>query len=324
MGRVFRGRDLELERDVAVKLLPAGAERDPAALLRFRREACAVSELRSRHIVSVYECGLEAEVPYIVMELLEGESLAARLGRGPPITLTELSEWVHQACLALDVAHSRGLIHRDIKPSNLFLVPRGYRLELKLLDFGIVKSLTEPDSLESTLVGSPGYLSPEQACGRRVDTTSDLWSLAAVVYRAVTGVEPFSAPSLVETLERVCFRPIRRPSAVRAGLPPVLDAFIERGLCRERRGRFRSALELSAALSRVAMEHGHQLLPASPRSPPPAAPRTDSTRSWATARGAAITREGWPASSLRAGALERSGRALPVRPSLAAGKRLRR
>jgi serine/threonine-protein kinase len=281
MGLVWKAWHEGLGTAVAVKMLAAGAERDPGALRRFRREARAAAALRCPHVVDVRDYGLEDGVPYIVMEFLEGESLARRLARAPGPRLSEVSSWVTQAAVAIDYAHARGFLHRDIKPSNLFLCGAGYASVLKVLDFGIVKSLDEAEGGESTVVGSPGYLSPEQARGEGLDHTTDLWSLGAVIYRAVTSVEPFAAPSLAATVERICMRPVPAPSTLEPALPPDLDAFFEQALCREGSGRFRSATALAAAFRAIASQAPDLELPVAASERTDAlAPRVESTLSW--------------------------------------------
>ena len=281
MGVVWQASHTELGTTVAVKMLAAEAARDPGALQRFRREARAAAALRCPHVVDVRDFGLADGVPYIVMEYLEGESLSARLARTPGATLSELSSWVTQAAVALDYAHARGFLHRDIKPSNLFLCSSGAGCVLKVLDFGIVKSLHEADGGENTLVGSPGYLSPEQARGERLDRTTDLWSLSAVIYRALTCVEPFAAPSLAETVERICRMPVTAPTTLQPQLPLELDSFFELALCRERSGRFRSGAELAAAFAAIAGRAPNLELPVERNEKRSAiAPRIDSTFSW--------------------------------------------
>ena len=281
MGVVWKASHVELGTTVAVKLLFAGAERDPRALRRFRQEARAAAALRCPNVVDVRDFGLEDGVPYTVMEYLEGCSLAARLTRAPGPKLAELSRWVTQAAVALDYSHARGFLHRDIKPSNLFLCTAGPATVLKVLDFGIVKSLHEADGASSTVVGSPGYLSPEQAQGEGLDHTTDLWSLGAVAYRAVTGVEPFAAASLAEVIERICVRPIAAPSTLVPALPAELDAFFERALERDRARRFRSGAEFAAAFSEIAGRAPDLELPSvAPGHAGDLVPRADATMSW--------------------------------------------
>jgi serine/threonine-protein kinase len=282
MGLVWRASHTELGTTVALKVLMAGAERDPAALRRFRREARAAAALRCPHVVDVRDFGHDGVFPYIVMEYLEGESIAARLAHLPGPKLSELSSWITQAAVALDYAHARGFLHRDVKPSNLFLCRTGSAWTLKMLDFGIVKSLHEADAGDNTVVGSPGYLSPEQARGSALDHTTDLWSLAAVIYRAVTAVEPFAASSLAEVVERVCERPVAPPSSLVPALPPALDGFFERAFRREPAERFRSGAELAEALAAIASTAPDLELPVVVTSEHPvaASPRGDSTESW--------------------------------------------
>jgi serine/threonine-protein kinase len=285
MGLVWRALHEELGTTVAVKVLAPGAENDPSALRRFRREARAVAALRCPHVVDVRDYGLEDGVPYIVMEYLEGESLASRLSREPGPTLAEMSAWVAQAGVALDYAHTRGFLHRDIKPSNLFLCQTGSARVLKVLDFGIVKSLDEADGGESTVVGSPGYLSPEQARGEGLDHTTDLWSLGAVLYRAVTSVEPFASASLAATVERICLGQVPAPSTLVPSLPPEFDGFFERALCRDVSQRFGSGAELADAFASIAARAPDFVLPvATSERPSSLAPRVESTLSWESFR----------------------------------------
>jgi serine/threonine-protein kinase len=282
MGLVWRATHVELGIPLAVKVLAAGAEGDPRAQRRFKQEARAAAALRCHHVVDVRDYGVDAGSPYLVMELLDGESVGQRLSRAPGLLLSELSSLVAQAAIALDYAHARGFLHRDVKPSNLFLARVDNSTVLKVLDFGIVKSVREAYRDTNTMVGSPGYLSPEQARGEALDHTTDLWSLGAVIYRAATGVEPFAAESLAEIVERVCQLPIAAPTALRPELPSTLDAFFERALCRDPARRFRSGAELAAAFDAIAREAPALVLP-SPMTErlQGSPPRFDSTQSWA-------------------------------------------
>ena len=192
MGEVYRARDPRLGRDVAVKVLPSVVASDPERVARFDREARAAAALNHPNILSVYDIGTHEGQPYIVSELLEGQTLRGALARGP-LPATTVIDWADQICQALAAAHDRGIVHRDLKPENLF-VTRDSRV--KVLDFGLAK-LTEPAPAEPAmdtatapvpttpglLVGTTGYMAPEQITGRAIDGRTDIFALGAVAQR---------------------------------------------------------------------------------------------------------------------------------------------
>ncbi len=240
MGEVYLARDERLGRDVALKLLPAALATDANAVERFKREARAASALSHPHIVTVFDVGDSIEGCYIAMELVRGSTLADERRRNPsPPRVIEL---LRQCALALAAAHDAGIVHRDIKPENVMVRDDGY---VKLLDFGLARlmpaerpeatqvsehsTLTEP----GTLVGTMGYLSPEQACGEVVGPSSDIFSLGIVAYELSTGKHPFLAPTQVAMLGAILTREPLAAKDVRADLSDELSALIGRMLSKD-------------------------------------------------------------------------------------------
>jgi serine/threonine-protein kinase len=252
MGQVWIAEHLTLRAYVAVKFMASSITDAHGAAERFAREARAAAQIRSPHVVQVFDHGLTAEgAPYIVMELLDGEDLSRRLARLGVLDVRSTAILLRQIGRALEKAHSLGIVHRDIKPGNVFLVDAGGDLLAKLLDFGIAKQFerVERTVTESgVMVGSPAYMSPEQIVHPRgVDFRSDLWALAVVAYECLTGRKPFEGESvgaLCMAIERGTFRP---PTALRPDLPRALDAWFQRAFAREARSRFGSAREMGEA-----------------------------------------------------------------------------
>jgi serine/threonine-protein kinase len=275
MGAVWAARQILLDMPVALKFIDAedGADLEDARA-RFEREARATGAIRSPHVVQILDHGIDGERPYIVMELLEGEDLGERLGREGRLGLTSVARIVGQAAKALRRAHEAGIIHRDLKPGNVFLARFDDDEVVKILDFGVAK-MSRPGSIDEPLVtrtgivfGSPSYMSPEQARGSAVvDHRTDLWSLAVIVFRALTGVKPFQGDSLADLVVKVCFDPLPVASQIAPDLPPALDAFFERGFARDPEQRFSSAIELAGAFAAVVVEVSGAL-PSLPRQAP--------------------------------------------------------
>ncbi|MCC6526340.1 MAG: serine/threonine protein kinase [Polyangiaceae bacterium] len=254
MGSVWAARRRDDGQLVAVKLMtPAQAASLPARR-RFAREAQAAMRLRSLHVVAVLDYGIDGDVPFIVMELLTGEDLRARLRRKRRLTIAAAAQITAQTCAALELAHGAGIVHRDLKPANVFLARVGDREVVKILDFGLAFDV-DPDEAsehaEGVLLGSPHYMSPEQARGRPLDHRTDLWSLGVLIYRMLTGAKPFGGITVTEVLLRICTDPVPSARAVVPELPPGIDAFFERALARDPGARFQSAHELGAAFAEV-------------------------------------------------------------------------
>src|SRR5215831_608310 len=205
MGEVYRARDTRLERTVAIKILPAQFSSDPVRKQRFEREAKTISSLNHPHICVLYDVGNQDGVEYLVMECIEGETLAKRLEKGP-VTLDQVLKFGAQISGALDKAHQNGVIHRDLKPGNIMLTTMG----AKLLDFGLARptvtamapaqsSMTE----EGTIVGTFQYMSPEQVEGKELNGRSDIFSLGAVLYEMLTGKKAFEGKSQLSVLSAI-------------------------------------------------------------------------------------------------------------------------
>ncbi len=262
MGSVWEGRHASLGTRVAVKFIEAEYANSVDARQRFDNEARAAATIESKHAIQVYDHGLSADGrPYIVMELLVGEPLDNRVKRFGRLMPLDTARIIQQVCRALHRAHERGIIHRDLKPENIFLVqnPDDDEEIAKVLDFGIAKIKATPGALgissgtkTGTLLGTPFFMSPEQARGlRNVDHRSDLWSLGVIVFRCLTGVLPFDGESLGDLLVKICTGPIPVPSQFAPDLPPYMDGWMAKALDREPSQRFQTAQELADALATV-------------------------------------------------------------------------
>jgi serine/threonine protein kinase len=258
MGSVWSATDEKLGRPVAIKFMSADFAEDDEYRHRFEQEARAAARLQSLHVVGIHDHGVAEGIPFIVLERLEGEDLHRRLRRVPRIPIQACDRIFTQAARALRAAHDAGIVHRDIKPQNLFLSrsPEGEPDEevVKLLDFGVAKHAGTKGLHTKTgvLVGSPHFMSPEQVRGvRNVDFRTDLFSLAAVIYRCVSGERPFEGdmPTVMLKISREPPRPI---STVAPDLPPALDAFFARALANDPQQRFDSAVAMALAFHEIA------------------------------------------------------------------------
>lgn len=287
MGAVWRARHASLDVAVAVKFMAPALATVRGSRARFEREAKAAARLKSPYVVQVLDYGVDRGLPYIVMELLDGEDLHARLERLGRMALAELSAIALPLTRALGVAHDAGIVHRDLKPRNIFLARAGDEEIVKILDFGIAKR--EPvegvevdnHTASGTLLGSPNHMSPEQARGGSVDHRSDLWSLAVVLYRALTGVQPFAGRTVGDVIARICVDSPPRPSSICPELSPQVDAFFERAFARNPELRFQWARELGSAFAVLAGLPEPPLRALEPAVTPEVVPRAEPTQALA-------------------------------------------
>ena len=267
MGVVYEAEDQKLGRSVAIKLLPEATRQDPAALERFWREARTASSLNHPGICTIYELNESGEQPFIVMELLEGQSLD-KLYYRRSMPYPRLLDLGVQLADALDAAHRKGILHRDIKPGNIFLSPSG---QVKILDFGLAKieegyaargtggdngnpTLAEPHDLLTSpgaAVGTIAYMSPEQARGEPLDPRSDVFSLGVVLYELATGQHPFSGTTTAVTFDRILNYAPTAPVSLNHELPPEFEETLNKTLEKDRELRLQSAAELRADLKRL-------------------------------------------------------------------------
>ena len=259
MGEVYRARDLRLGRDVAIKVLPAAVAGDPERLVRFGREAKALAALSHPGILTIFDTGHHEGVTYVVTELLEGETLRERMAR-------EKLHWRKAAELAaaiadgLAAAHGRGIIHRDLKPENLFVTADG---RVKVLDFGLARvtapgPAAEPDVRTETspppgtevgaVVGTVGYMSPEQVRGQPADARSDIFALGLVLYEMLMGRGAFARETAVETMTAILREPAPEVSLSGCDAPPELGRIVAHCLEKGPGERFQSASDLAFAL----------------------------------------------------------------------------
>src|SRR5262245_29586648 len=250
MGRVYRAMDEALDREVAIKTLLPALTADTDFVARFTREARAAASLNHPNITQVYATGQEGPIPFFAMELIRGRSLESVCRASGALEPYRAGAYIRQAALGLRHAAGKGLIHRDIKPSNLMLTEDGV---VKVTDFGLAKAAGAESGLTATgeVLGSPGYISPEQAQGKPLDHRSDIYSLGATFYQLVTGRLPFQAPTAVAMILKHMNEPLRSPRAVNAGIPFPLAAVIQRMMAKRQDERFQDYDALIAAIDPI-------------------------------------------------------------------------
>ena len=263
MGEVYRARDTRLERTVAIKVLPARLSDSPELQQRFEREARAISSLNHPHICSLYDVGQQDGISFLVMEYLEGETLATRLEKGP-LPLSDALKYAVQIADALDKAHRQGVVHRDFKPGNIMLTPQG---AAKLMDFGLAKLMIAPASITSmtasaeatspittkgTIVGTFHFMSPEQVEGKEVDARSDLFAFGAVLYEMISGRRAFQGKSQLSVASAILEKEPEPVTTLQPMTPPALDRTIRKCLAKDPEDRWQTARDLQLELKWIA------------------------------------------------------------------------
>ena len=258
MGEVYRARDRKLDRDVAVKVLPESVAKDADALSRFEREAKAVAALSHPNILAIHDFGSQDGTAYAVMELLEGETLRGKIDAGP-VSQRQAVDWTLQIAKGLSAAHEKGVVHRDLKPENVFVTKDGH---VKILDFGLAKRVETASPADETsaptgsghtapglVMGTVGYMSPEQVRGLPVDHRSDVFSLGAILYELLSGRKAFKRDTASDTMAAIMRDEPPEISASGRSIPVALDHIVKHCLEKDRNNRFQSARDIAFALS---------------------------------------------------------------------------
>ncbi len=270
MATVWVAEDEKLERWVALKLLGRNYLSSRSVRERFEREAMAIAKLRSPHVVQVYDHGRDTdeegrEVVYIAMELLSGQDLYSWLKGNRPVPLRQIARIIGEVARGLAAAHRAGIVHRDLKPANIFVVRDHDEQTVKVFDFGLARGFRDHSQLrelqdrtgEGVLLGTPRYMSPEQAHGaRRVDHRADVWSLGVITYLAVTGRLPFEGTGVGEVVTKIATEIPTPPSELMSGVDAAMDHFFERALAKDPADRFQSAADLALAFDAVVDDNG--------------------------------------------------------------------
>ena len=264
MGLVFEAEDTHLKRTVALKVMRREFVDNYSSRERFLLEARAAASLQSDHIVTVYQVGMAKDVPFLAMQLLHGEPLDSRLDREAPIPMPEAMMIARQVVEGLVSAHQNGLVHRDIKPANIWLeVDEKSKVfkRVKLLDFGLARMLETNRKLTNVgmIVGTPQYMSPEQASGTPVDCRSDLFSLGTVLYVMLTGRLPFDAPTAPAMLLEIVIKMPPRPSAINRLIPKEVDELVMWLMAKSPDDRPNSALDVADAIDIIMIEYSFQM-----------------------------------------------------------------
>jgi eukaryotic-like serine/threonine-protein kinase len=271
MGEVYSAKDPRLGRQVAIKILPSAYAADSLGLQRFEQEARAAAQLNHPNIVAIHDIGTSEGAPYVVMELLEGETLRQRIAEGP-LPVRKVIDYAIQIALGLAAAHDHGIVHRDLKPENIFITSDG---RVKILDFGLArvipgKGIEEPGLTISqrtdpgTVLGTMGYMSPEQVRGKPADQRSDIFSLGVILHEALTGKRAFHGDSSAEVMSAILREEPSDLSALGHAIAPALDRILRHCLEKKREQRFQSAHDLAFDLQVLSTDSGQRALSAVP------------------------------------------------------------
>ncbi len=256
---VYKARDLKLGRLLALKVLPPEIAADRLRMRRFRREAKTALKLDHPNIARIFEVREQSGIHYIALEYVEGETLARKLADGP-LSISDVTRFSREVAIALDHAHSRRIIHRDVKPSNIMITPEG---GLKVLDFGLAKIKADEEASQEqsfstdtltqpgVVMGTVGYMSPEQLLGKELDLRSDIFSLGVVIYNMATGNLPFQGKTLSDQIDRILNSQPEALARFNREVPAKLEAIVRRCLQKEPKKRYRSCAQLVADLSGI-------------------------------------------------------------------------
>jgi serine/threonine-protein kinase len=256
MGSVWLARDLNLQVDVAVKLIDPSVAESTEAIGRFQLEARAAATIRSTHVVQILDHGVDHDKPFIAMELLKGENLGQRLERLGRLSPRQTATILAQVGRALSIAHAWGIVHRDLKPDNVFLVEEGEDEIAKVLDFGIARRLgglcdpSQSKTRTGAMLGTPYYMSPEQATGQPVDPLTDIWSFGVIAFECLTGQRAFEGESIGALFHGICMQPMPVPSRF-AEVPAGFDEWFARAVARDKTQRFLTIKEAAEKLRLV-------------------------------------------------------------------------
>jgi serine/threonine protein kinase len=264
MGEVYRARDLRLRRDVAIKVLPVFVSSDPDRLRRFEQEATAAAALNHPNILAVYQMGTHQGAPYLVSELLEGETLREQIRRGR-LAVRKVIDNAVQIARGLAAAHEKGIVHRDLKPENLFVTKDG---RVKILDFGLAKLMQPQSGSEhnaptlgsetepGVVMGTVGYMAPEQVRGQSADHRADIFAFGAILFEMLSGKRAFQKPTSPETMTAILNEDPPYISQLVPELPPALQRVVHRCLEKDSEQRFHSASDLAFALETLSDSGG--------------------------------------------------------------------
>jgi serine/threonine protein kinase len=265
VGSVWLAHDLSLDSFCGIKLIDVRQANAAELSVRCEREARSAAQLRCTHVIDVFEHGIWNGIPFIAMEFLDGEDLGERLKRTARLNPARTYHIVAQVARALVRAHGIGIVHRDLKPDNVFLVPGDEHEIAKLLDFGIARHSVYSEEIKTTqagsLIGTPCYLSPEQARGETVDWRSDLWALGIIVFECLTGRLPFESDALGELVLMILCKPIPAMRHYNPALPQAIDGWWQRACARDPAERFQSAKQLADALATALAVHPRLEIP---------------------------------------------------------------